>query len=198
MLSPDPEHPDVDPPGVPLADRPPLLRTVALVGLMGAGKSAVGRRLARALAAPFEDSDELIVAAAGMSIPEIFERYGEDEFRSVERRVIARVLDGSPVIFALGGGAFIDPSTRARLKQRALTIWLRAELDTLLHRTARKRGTRPLLARGEPREVLGDLIEQRYPIYAEADRVIDTAEQGPEIIVGEIVAMLRELAGAKP
>lgn len=191
MLSPDPDHPDADPPGLPLADGPPLARTVALVGLMGAGKSAVGRRLARALAATFEDSDELITAAAGMTIPEIFDRYGEEEFRKVERRVIARVLDGPPVILALGGGAFIDSATRARLKERSLTVWLRAELDTLLHRTARKRGTRPLLLQGDPREVLARLIEQRYPIYAQADRVVDTAEQGPDVIVGEIVAMLR-------
>jgi shikimate kinase len=198
MLSPEPDHPDGDPPGVPLSDRPPLHRTVALVGLMGAGKSAVGRRLARALAAPFEDSDEHIAAAAGMSIPEIFERYGEEEFRKVERRVIARILDGPPAVLALGGGAYIDPATRARLRERALTVWLRAELDTLLQRTARKRASRPLLMQGEPRDVLGQLMQRRYPVYAEADRVVDTGDQSPDVIVNAIIAMLRaEAAGAR-
>jgi shikimate kinase len=183
MLSPEPDHPDGDPPGAPLSDRPPLRRTVAL---------------ARAMAAPFEDSDEHIAAAAGMSIPEIFERYGEEEFRKVEQRVIARILDGPPSILALGGGAFIDPGTRARLKERALTVWLRAELDTLLQRTARKRGSRPLLMKGEPREVLGQLIQRRYPVYAEADRVVDTGDQSPDVIVNAIMAMLRaEAAGAR-
>lgn len=197
MLSPEPDQPDPDPSGPPLADRPPLTRTVALVGLMGAGKTAVGRRLARALGAPFEDTDDLIVAAAAMDIPAIFARYGEGEFRNLERRVIARVLDGPPRVLALGGGAFMDPGTRAKLKERALTIWLRAHLDTLVARTARKRGTRPLLAQGDPREILGRLIEQRHPVYAEADHVVDTGEQPAEAVVERIVALLRAAGAAE-
>lgn len=191
MLSPESHQPDPDPSGPQLAERPPLTRTVALVGLMGAGKTAVGRRLARVLGAPFEDTDALIVAAAAMTIPEIFGRYGEAEFRNLERRVIARVLDGSPQVLALGGGAFMDPATRAKLKERALTIWLRAQLDTLVARTARKRGTRPLLAEGDPREILGRLMEQRHPVYAEADHVVDTGDQPAEAVVERIVALLR-------
>ena len=145
MLSPASDPPDATPPGsASAAAAVPLVRTVALVGLMGAGKSAVGRRLGKALAARFEDADELIVAAAGMSIPDIFERYGESEFRDLERRVVGRVLDGDPVVLALGGGAFIDQQTRSRVKQRAISIWLRADLDTLVARTARKRSTRPI------------------------------------------------------
>lgn len=174
---------------------PPVLsRTVALVGLMGAGKSAVGRRLAKALEAEFADADELIVAAAGMSIPDIFAKYGEPEFRDLERRVIQRVLDGPPLVLALGGGAFIDPQTRARLKQQALSIWLRADLETLVGRTMRKKGTRPLLASGDPRTILAELMQRRYPIYAEADHTVHSDEQPPEAVVDRIVALLADLA----
>jgi shikimate kinase len=174
-----------------MPDAPPLRRTLALVGLMGAGKSAVGRRLAKVLGAEFADADELIVAAAGMSIPDIFEKYGEPEFRDLERRVIARVLEGPCVVLALGGGAFVDPQTRAHVKRRALSVWLRADLDTLVCRTMRKKGTRPLLAGGDPRAVLGELMQRRYPIYAEADHVVDSDEQPPETVVGRIMALLR-------
>ena len=173
---------------------PALQRTVALVGLMGAGKSAVGRRLAKALDAEFADADELIVAAAGMSIPDIFAKYGEPEFRDLERRVIQRVLDGPPVVLALGGGAFIDPQTRARLKEHAVSIWLRADLDTLVGRTRRKKGTRPLLANGDPRAILAELMERRYPIYALADHTVQSDEQPPEVVVERIVALLGALA----
>jgi shikimate kinase len=192
MLSPVSDPPDEDLSGsLPIAGAPPLSRTIALVGLMGAGKSAVGRRLAKALGAPFDDADELIVAAAGMSIPDLFESYGEPAFRDLERRVIARVLEGPPVVLALGGGAFVDPATRARVKARALSIWLRADLDTLVARTARKRGTRPLLLQGDPREVLARLLEQRYPIYAEAEQVLDSADQPPEALVARIIELLK-------
>lgn len=179
-------------------DAPPLRRTVALVGLMGAGKSAVGRRLAKALGAEFADADELIVAAAGMSIPDIFEKYGEPEFRDLERRVIARVLDGPPLVLALGGGAFIDPLTRGHLKRRALSIWLRADLDTLLGRTMRKKGTRPLLEKGDPRAILAQLMERRYPVYAEADHAVESDEQPPENVVARIIDLLRAELEARP
>jgi shikimate kinase len=185
-----------DPPAAtPAAEPPPLRRTVVLVGLMGAGKSAVGRRLAKALGAPFADADEEIVAAAGMTIPDIFAAYGEAEFRELERRVVARLLAGRPAVLALGGGAFIDPQTRARVKAGGCSVWLRADLDTLVARTARKKGTRPLLLQGEPRQILAGLLERRYPIYAEADHIIDTAEQPPEHVVDAIVEILRREAG---
>lgn len=186
----------VDPPApVAVLDPPPLRRSLVLVGLMGAGKSSVGRRLAKALGAAFADADEEIVAAAGMSIPDIFAAYGEAEFRELERRVVARLLAGPPMVLALGGGAFIDPQTRARVKRQARSVWLRADLDTLLARTARKKGTRPLLAQGDPQQVLATLMERRYPIYAEADHIIDTAEQPQEHVVDAIIALLRREAG---
>jgi shikimate kinase len=179
----------------PAIEAPPLLRTLALVGLMGAGKSAVGRRLAKALGAEFADADELIVAAAGMSIADIFDKYGEPAFRDLERRVIARVLDGPAVVLALGGGAFVDPLTREHVKRRARSVWLRADLDTLVGRTSRKKGTRPLLAQGDPRAVLAELMQRRYPIYAEADHVVDSDEQPPEAAVARIVELLRAETG---
>jgi shikimate kinase len=179
-----------------LPHAPHLTRPLVLVGLMGAGKSSVGRRLSRALAVPFRDADDEIVAAAGMSIPDIFERYGEPEFRHLERRVVGRLLDGVPMVLALGGGAFIDAATRAVVKARAHSVWLRADLDTLVERTNRKRGTRPLLATGDPRQILAELMERRYPIYAEADHVVDSTEQPHEVVVYRILDLLRRPAVA--
>lgn len=167
-----------------------LRRSLVLVGLMGAGKTSVGRRLARALDAPFLDADEEIVAAAGLSIPDIFALYGEPRFRELERRVVARLLEQPPMVLALGGGAFVDAQTRARVKASAASIWLRADLDTLLARTMRKKGTRPLLAQGDPRDTLARLMEQRYPIYAEADYTVDTANEPHEAVVERILALL--------
>ena len=169
-----------------------LPRSVVLVGLMGAGKSSVGRRLARALRAPFADADDEIVAAAGMSIPEIFAAYGEPAFRDLERRVMARLLGQAPRVLALGGGAFVDPATRALVKGVATSVWLRADLETLLARTARKRGTRPLLAAGDPRATLARLMGERYPIYAEADHAVETAHEPPDAIVTRILDLLRK------
>ena len=171
-----------------------LGRSVVLVGLMGAGKTSIGRRLAKTLAAPFVDADEEIVAAAGLTIPDIFALYGEARFRELERRVVARLLDSDAVVLALGGGAFIDPETRVRVTQRAVSVWLRADLDTLLARTARKRGTRPLLDQGEPREVLAGLMERRYPIYAEADFTVDSQTEPHEFVVERILTMVEAVA----
>ena len=171
-----------------------LGRSVVLVGLMGAGKTSIGRRLAKNLAAPFVDADEEIVAAAGLTIPDIFALYGEARFRELERRVVARLLDSDAVVLALGGGAFIDPETRVRVTQRAVSVWLRADLDTLLARTARKRGTRPLLDQGEPREVLAGLMERRYPIYAEADFTVDSQTEPHESVVERILTMVEAVA----
>ncbi len=161
-----------------------------LVGLMGAGKTSIGRRLARALGAPFADADEEIVAAAGLSIPDIFALYGEPRFRELERRVIARLLDGGPMVLALGGGAFVDAETRGRVAARAVSVWLRADLETLVARTSRKRGARPLLDRGDPHEILAALMQERYPIYGEADHTVDSHIEPHELVVERILAMV--------
>jgi shikimate kinase len=166
-----------------------LNRTVALVGMMGAGKSSIGRRLAARLAVPFRDADAEIEAAAGCSIPEIFERFGEPEFRDGERRVILRLLKDAPHVLATGGGALIDPETRAQIAKQTFSIWLRAPLDLLLERVER-RDTRPLLRHGNPRETLEKLLHEREPLYAEANLVID-AEEGPHhVAVGRVVKAL--------
>lgn len=150
-----------------------LQRTIALVGLMGVGKSTVGRKLAEMLRASFVDSDEEIEKAAGLSVQEIFARHGEPEFRRGERRVIERLLNGPPIVLATGGGAYIDSETRALLKDKATTVWLRADLD-LIWKRVNRRDTRPLLKRDNPRQVLADLNAARSPIYAEADAVVDS------------------------
>ena len=147
-------------------------RTIALVGLMGVGKSSVGRRLANRLKLPFADADVEIETAAGMTISEIFASMGEAEFRAGEARVIRRLLEGPPIVLATGGGAMMNPDTRALLKQHADTGWLRAELSVIAERVAR-RDTRPLLRDRDPMEVLTTLAEARYPIYAEADLTVD-------------------------
>ena len=168
--------------------RPPGLdRSIVLVGLMGAGKTSVGRRLASRLGLPFVDADQEIEAAAGCTIQEIFDRFGEAGFRDGERRVIARLLEGPPHVLSTGGGAFMDPATRALIRRRGLSVWLRAELDVLVARTAR-RDNRPLLKTGEPRDILRRLMETRYPVYAEADLTVDSDERSaeePRVIVAE-------------
>jgi shikimate kinase len=175
----------------------PLKRTVALVGLMGAGKSSVGRRLASQLNVAFKDADDEIVIAAGRSIADIFAERGEDEFRAGERRVIARILEEPPLVLATGGGAFMNPLTRVVLRQRAITIWLRADLDTLVRRVSR-RDDRPLLRGGDPRQIMEELMAVRYPIYAEADIVVDSRE-GPHFLTVEaVVAALRAHGALEP
>ena len=144
-----------------------LVRSVALVGLMGAGKSSVGRKLAELLNAPYADSDDEIAEAAGMSIPEIFQTYGEAEFRGVERRVIARLAQETPTVISTGGGAFMQEEVRRELAQSAVSIWLEVDLETLWRRVADKPG-RPLLQTANPKATLSDLLDQRYPVYAEA------------------------------
>jgi shikimate kinase len=170
---------------------PALGRPVVLVGLMGAGKTSVGTRLAHLLGARFIDSDDEIERAANLTVPEIFERYGEAHFRSGERRVLARLLAGAPAVIATGGGAFMDAETRALVRARAVSVWLRAGLDVLLQRTA-GRSHRPLLNRGNPRATLARLIELRYPVYAEADLAVDSlADQSHELMAGRILEALR-------
>jgi shikimate kinase len=164
-------------------------RTIVLIGMMGAGKTAVGRRLAKVLQWPFQDADEAIEAAAGTTISNIFAEIGEQSFRAKERQVIARLLCQERQVLALGGGAFIDPDTRALVRERALSIWLRADLDTLVRRTGRPR-KRPLLAGGDPRHKLAELLQQRAPIYAEADLVVDSSEVPITAVVDRVVKAL--------
>lgn len=153
-------------------------KPIVLVGLMGAGKTCIGRRLARRLQMSFVDADEEIVTVTGASISEFFRRYGESEFRECERRVIARLLD-APQVLATGGGAFVDTATRDLIKRRGISVWLRADLD-LLHKRTRGRGGRPLLETGDPRATLAALMVARHPIYAQADIVIDSHDEAPE------------------
>lgn len=153
-------------------------RPVVLVGMMGTGKSSIGRRLAALLHLPFVDADEAIEEAAQLTIAEIFERHGEAAFRDGERRVIARLMDGGRKVIATGGGAFVNPETRALILSKAITVWLDADIDTLVERTARK-DTRPLLRQGDPREILTRLREERRPAYAEAPIHI-TSGRGPQ------------------
>src|SRR5690348_2514677 len=175
---------------------PPLrvTRTVALVGLMGAGKSSIGRRLAQRLGLPFIDADTEIEAAADATIEEIFQRHGEAGFRDGERRVIARILDSPTHVLATGGGAFMDASTRALLRARAITVWLRADIELMLARVAR-RSNRPLLKSGDPRAVLERLIRQRYPTYAEADVTVDSVDGPPDATVERVMAALAARLG---
>lgn len=149
-------------------------RSVVLVGLMGAGKSAIGRKLAQKLSLPFRDADAEIEKAAGQSIAEIFENYGEPEFRRLEERVISRLLGDGPQVLATGGGAFMNASTRSSIGKSGLSIWLSADLDLLMARVSRK-ATRPLLKQPNPREIMATLIRERYPVYATAD--IEVASQ---------------------
>ncbi len=174
-----------------------LDKTLVLVGLMGCGKSSVGRRLAARLGVGFVDSDDEIAAAAGMSIPEVFERFGEPGFRDGEAKVISRLLRGPPRVLATGGGAFISPLVRAEVERVAISVWLRADLDTLWSRVAGKPG-RPLLEAQNPRAVLKELMDARYPIYATADFVVDShAENSHEVVVDGILKGLAALAGQK-
>ena len=185
------------PPGHVLQDLT-IDRTIVLIGMMGAGKTAVGRRLAKALQWPFQDADAAIEEAAGTSISNIFAEIGEASFREKERQVIARLLREERQVLALGGGAFIDPQTRALVRARALSIWLRADLDTLVRRTGRPR-KRPLLAGGNPRGKLAELLRQRTPIYAEADLVVDSDDVPVKTVVSRVLEALAAHAnGAAP
>lgn len=164
-------------------------RSLVLVGLMGCGKSAIGRRLATRLGLPFADADDEIEQAHKKSISEIFADHGEAYFRDGERRVIARLLGGGPRVLATGGGAFMNADTRAAIRANGVSIWLRAELPVLLRRVA-KRDTRPLLKRGDPETIMRNLMETRYPVYADADVTIESRDVAHDVIVAEILQAL--------
>lgn len=167
-------------------------RSIVLVGLMGAGKSTVGRRLASALRLPFHDADQEIETAAGCSISDFFATYGEAAFRDGERKVIARLLKGPRHVLATGGGAFMDPTTRVLIKAEGLSIWLRANIELLMERVA-KRPTRPLLKNDDPRATMERLMAERYPIYAEADVTVDSNGGPHDTVVQRILTELAAL-----
>jgi shikimate kinase len=166
-------------------------KPIVMVGLMGAGKSTVGRRLAYTLGVPFVDSDQEIVEAAGCSISDIFESYGEEIFRDLEQRVMLRLVANEPCVIATGGGAFIQPSIREAIDEKAISIWLRAELPVLIERVSR-RDNRPLLKTGDKGEILGRLMDERYPIYAQANIVVDSNNGSHEAVVEDIISALKE------
>jgi shikimate kinase len=169
----------------------PFDKTIALVGLSGVGKSSVGRRLAAALGMPFRDADAEVEAAAGRPIAEIFEQYGEGAFRDGERRVIARLLAEPPHVLATGGGAFMNPQTRALIKAKAVSVWLKADIAVLARRVSRK-DNRPLLAGRDPLETLAVQARDRYPVYAEADIEVETGDTPHQVAVEAILTALRQ------
>jgi shikimate kinase len=166
-------------------------RSIVLVGMMGAGKSSIGRRLAQRLAIPFVDADQKIEEAhAGVTIPEIFATYGEPYFRSGEARVIARLLDSGPQVLATGGGAYMNPDTRAAVRQKGVSVWLKAEFEVLMRRVKRRStADRPML-QGDPAQRIAHLMAERYPVYAEADVTVMSRDVAHETIVNEIIAAL--------
>lgn len=156
-------------------------RSIVLVGMMGAGKSSIGRRLAARLGIPFVDADAEIESAAGMTIPEIFEKHGEPYFRAGEARVIARLLDNGPQVLATGGGAIMDPNTRELIRRKGISVWLKADIDVLMKRTKR-RNDRPLA------EKIKDLLPLREPVYAQSDIIVQSRDEPHDTIVDEIIA----------
>lgn len=173
-------------------------RSIVLIGLMGAGKTAVGRRLANRLELPFTDADAEIELAAGQTVSEIFAEHGEPYFREGESRVIARLLLAGPQVLATGGGAYMSAGTRANIKSRGISVWLKADLPVLLHRV-RRRDNRPLLAAGEPETVMRELMQKRYPIYAKADITVESRDVPHDVMVSDVVeALARWLGQAKP
>ena len=182
------------PPPPPGPDPDPTLRldrSLVLVGMMGAGKTTVGRRLAPLLGLPFYDADQEIERAAGMTVGDLFAQHGEASFRQGEAKVIARLLDGPSIVLATGGGAVLDPTTRALIKARALSVWIRADLDTVLKRATRRSVGRPLLQNDDPRATLTRLIEMRTPLYSEADIAIDSRPGPHSKTVEAIVEAIR-------
>ena len=170
-------------------------KSIVMVGLMGCGKSAVGRRLAARLGLPFVDADEEIEKAAGQSIEDIFTERGEPYFREGERKVLARLMRSGPQVLATGGGAFMNPETRAAITERGISVWLKADLPLLVRRVG-KRNNRPLLKSGDPETVMRKLMDLRYPVYAQADITVESRDVPHEVIVAEIIEQLAEVSPA--
>ncbi|MDW6026075.1 shikimate kinase [Mesorhizobium sp. BAC0120] len=170
-------------------------RSIVFVGLMGAGKTAIGRRVATELSLPFADSDHEIEAASRMTVPELFELYGEAEFRSLEQRVILRILETGPQVLSTGGGAFMNPHTREVIASRGVTVWLKADIDVLMERVSKKQN-RPLLKNPDPRGTMQRLMAERYPIYAGADVIVVTRDERKEVIAAEVIDALAQRLAA--
>ncbi len=164
-------------------------RSIVFVGLMGAGKTAIGRRVASALGLTFTDSDHEIETVSRMTVPELFERYGEAEFRALEQRVIARILESGPQVLSTGGGAYMNEHTREAIAERAVSVWLKADIDTLMDRVSKKQN-RPLLKNPDPRAVMQRLMAERYPVYAKADVTVPTRDERKEVIAAEVITAL--------
>lgn len=180
-------------------DPAPLLarlgsRSIVFVGLMGAGKTAIGRKVSQLLGLPFVDSDHEIEHVSRMTIPDLFAHYGEAEFRALEQRVIERLLKEGPQVFSTGGGAFMNAQTRAGIAAHGVSVWLKADLDVLMNRVAKK-PNRPLLKDPNPRAVMRRLMTERYPVYATADVTVVTRDEKREIIAAEVVAALAQKLG---
>lgn len=171
-------------------------RTIVFVGLMGAGKTAIGRRVSQMLDIPFIDSDHEIEKVSRMTIPDLFELYGEGEFRALEERVIARLLEGGPQVVSTGGGAFMNERTRRAIAERGVSVLLKADLDTLMERVVKKQN-RPLLKNPDPRAVMQRLMNERYPVYALADVTINTRDEKREIIAAEVLDALAAYLSAQ-
>ncbi|RJT35177.1 shikimate kinase [Mesorhizobium waimense] len=164
-------------------------RSIVFVGLMGAGKTAIGRKVAAMLALPFIDSDQEIESVSRMTVPELFERYGETEFRALEQRVLLRLLENGPQVLSTGGGAFMNAQTREAIAGHGVSVWLKAELDLLMERVSKKQN-RPLLKNPDPRAVLERLMAERYPVYATSDVTVPTRDDRKEVIAAEVVNAL--------
>ena len=164
-------------------------RSLVLVGLMGAGKSTIGKRVAQMLGIPFIDADTEIEAVSRMTIPELFERYGEPEFRDLERRVIRRILRSGPKVLATGGGAFMNEQTRKAITRAGVSVWLKADLDVLMERVSRK-GNRPLLKTANPRATMQELMDKRYPVYELSDITVMSRDEKKDVMAGEVIDAL--------
>jgi shikimate kinase len=173
-------------------------RSIVLIGMMGVGKSSIGRRLGARLGIPFVDADAEIERAAGMSIADIFARHGEAAFRSGEARVIARLLNSGPQVLATGGGAVMNPATRALIQERGVSIWLSAEFELLLRRISKRKAERPMLQTTDPAGTLRELLAAREPIYAQADLTVQSRDVPHDAVVAEIVERLADFLGAAP
>jgi shikimate kinase len=166
-------------------------RSIVFIGLMGAGKTAIGRKVATALGLAFADSDHEIETASRMGIPDLFERYGEAEFRALEQRVIARILENGPQVLSTGGGAFMNEQTRAAIAGHGVSVWLKADINVLMERVSKKQN-RPLLKNPDPRAVMERLMAERHPVYATADVTVPTRDERKEVIADEVIDALAE------